>query len=147
MTDETDVAGRLAYVTGRLNRRIRAAAGTLSYGSLSALATVRKAGPIRLADLAAQEFISAPSTTRLVAELERRGLVSRTVDPLDGRAFLIECTEEGVREIDRAREARGSLVADIVGEVSDRERAALAAALDVIERSLERDDARLRTSR
>jgi DNA-binding MarR family transcriptional regulator len=141
MTDATsDVAGRLAILTGRINRRIRAASGGLSYGSLSALATVQKFGPIRLADLAAQEFISAPSTTRLIAELERRGLVSRTVDPDDGRAFLIESTPAGDLEVVRARQARADLVADMLGDLSPADWAAVNAALDIIQRSVEREE-------
>jgi DNA-binding MarR family transcriptional regulator len=136
-----DIAARLALTTGRLNRRIRPAGGGLSYGSLSALATVQKLGPIRLADLAAREYISAPSTTRLVAELERRGLVSRQVDPLDGRAFLIRSTPEGDREVVRAREARADLVDALLGGLSEDEWARLDAALDVIQAAIEREDA------
>ena len=136
----SDVAGRLAIVTGRINRRIRAAAGGLSYGSLSALATVQKFGPIRLADLAAQEFISAPSTTRLIAELERRGLVSRTVDPDDGRAFLIESTPAGDLEVVRARQARAELVGEMLADLSPSDWETVNAALEVIQRSVERDE-------
>jgi DNA-binding MarR family transcriptional regulator len=140
MAHSHDVAGRLAILTGLLNRRIRSAAGGLSYGSLSALATVQKFGPIRLADLAALEYISAPSTTRLVAELERRGLVSRTVDPDDGRAFLIESTEQGELEVARARAARADLVAELLGDLEPAEWAAIDAALDVMQRGIDRDE-------
>jgi DNA-binding MarR family transcriptional regulator len=139
-----DVSTRLAYVAGRLNRRIRSASGSLSYGPLSALATIQKYGPIRLADLASQEFISAPSTTRLVADLEKRGLVSRTVDPDDGRAFLIETTDAGETEVARARVARGSLVASMLDDLSPEELDAIGRALPAIERALESDEARHR---
>ncbi|MCU1534538.1 MAG: MarR family transcriptional regulator, partial [Glaciihabitans sp.] len=76
-----DVAARLAVIAGSINRRIRSAGGGLSHGMLSALATVSKIGPIRAADLAHHELVSAPSMTRVVAELEARLLVTRTVDP------------------------------------------------------------------
>ena len=136
----SDVPGRLAFVAGRLNRRIRSAGGGLSHGLLSALATVQKYGPIRLADLAHQEFVSAPSTTRLVAELEKRGLVSRTTDPDDGRAFLIETTNAGEAEILRARTARASMVATLMSTLSPEEVAAIEAALPAIERAIETDE-------
>lgn len=135
-----DVPGRLAFVAGRLNRRIRAAGGGLSHGLLSALATVQKFGPIRLADLSHQEFVSAPSTTRLVAELEKRGLVSRTIDPADGRAFLIETTSAGEAEIVRARSARASMVASLMSTLSPDEVAAIEKALPALERAIENDE-------
>jgi DNA-binding MarR family transcriptional regulator len=146
MTDDTtgrsDVAGRLAFVSGRLNRRIRGAGGGLSHGLLSALATVQKFGPIRLADLSHQEFVSAPSTTRLVAELEKRGFVTRAVDPDDGRAFLIEVTDAGQNEVLRARTARATMVAQLMSALSPEEHAAIEAALPALERAIENDERR-----
>jgi DNA-binding MarR family transcriptional regulator len=139
-TTSSDVPGRLAFVAGRLNRRIRAAGGGLSHGLLSALATVQKYGPIRLAELSQQEFVSAPSTTRLIAELEKRGLVSRTVDPDDGRAFLIEATSAGEAEVLRARSARAEMVALIMEGLTPEEYAAIEQVLPALERVIAHDD-------
>lgn len=139
-TTTSDVPGRLAFVAGRLNRRIRAAGGGLSHGLLSALATVQKFGPIRLAELSQQEFVSAPSTTRLIAELEKRGLVSRTVDPDDGRAFLIEATDAGEAEVLRARSARAQMVADLLDSLSPEQYAAIEVALPALERAIEHEE-------
>jgi DNA-binding MarR family transcriptional regulator len=132
MTD-AEVAARLALSLGRISRRLRAAGGDLSHGLLSALATIGKRGPIRLADLAQRELVSAPSATRLVTELEARGLVTRTVDPADGRAFLIETTEAGAQTILQARSARAELVAELLGQLNRADAAALAAALPALE--------------
>jgi DNA-binding MarR family transcriptional regulator len=136
----SDVPGRLAFVVGRLNRRIRAAGGGLSHGLLSALATVQKYGPIRLAELSQQEFVSAPSTTRLIAELEKRGLVSRTVDPDDGRAFLIEVTNAGEAEVLRARSARAQMVGHLLESLTSEQFAAIESALPALERAIEHDE-------
>lgn len=136
-SSSSDVAGKLAMVVGRLNRRIRSASGELAHGSLSALATVSKSGPIRLADLAAQEFVSAPSVTRLVADLEARGLVSRSVDPIDRRAFLIEATGAGEDALVVARTKRATLVAQILGDLDDDDLRAVAAAVPALERAIE----------
>jgi DNA-binding MarR family transcriptional regulator len=133
MSAANDVPGRLALSIGRLSRRLRAAGGGLSHGLLSALATIAKQGPIRLADLAQRESVSAPSATRLVTELEVRGLVTRTVDPADGRAFLIEATEAGVKTILQARSARAELVAELLAQLNRADAAALAAALPALE--------------
>ena len=135
--DADDVPARLALVVGRLNRRLRSAGGGLSHGLLSALATVSKDGPMRLAELAQIEQVSAPSTTRLVAELEAQGLVSRRPDPDDGRAVLISVTAAGSDTVVRVRSARGAMVQELFGQLSDDEVSAIEAALPALERTLE----------
>lgn len=131
-----DVPARLAFATGRLNRRLRSAGGGISHGLLSALASVAKHGPMRLAELSQIESVSAPSTTRLVAELESKGFVTRTADPDDGRAILIAITESGVEAIASARAARASMVAELFTELEPDEVATIAAALPALEKML-----------
>jgi DNA-binding MarR family transcriptional regulator len=138
MTDaaSADVPARLAFATGRLNRRLRSAGGGLSHGLLSALATVSKQGPLRLAELAQLESVSAPSTTRLVAELEGKGLVTRATDPHDGRAILISITPLGIETIAAARAARAAMVAELFESLEPHEVAAITAALPALEKML-----------
>src|ERR1051325_3298626 len=57
----------------------------LSGPRLSALSVIVFAGPIAMSALAAAEQVRPPTMTRLVAELERRGLVERERDPDDHR--------------------------------------------------------------
>jgi DNA-binding MarR family transcriptional regulator len=128
------VPARLALVVGRLNRRLALATGGLSYGLLSALATIAKRGPVRLADLAQIETVSAPSITRVVAELESRSLVARSVDPQDGRAFRIQVTDAGMDAVLRARSARSEVVAELLSDLSAAELAKVEAALPALER-------------
>ena len=132
----SDLPARLALVTGRLNRRLRTAGGGLSHGLLSALATISKQGPLRLAELAQVEQVSAPSTTRLVAELEAKGLVSRTPDPDDGRAILISVTEAGQRTVLVARSARADVMAELLERLAPDEVAAIAVALPALEKTI-----------
>ena len=131
-----DVPARLAFATGRLNRRLRSAGGGLSHGLLSALATVSKQGPLRLAELAQLETVSAPSTTRLVAELEGKGLVTRATDPADGRAILISITPTGIETIAAARAARAAMIAQLFESLEPQEVAAVTAALPALEKML-----------
>jgi DNA-binding MarR family transcriptional regulator len=128
---------RLALVVGRLNRRLALAPGGLSHGLLTALAMVSKRGPLRLAELAQLEGVSAPGATRIVAELETRGLVGRSVDPDDGRAFRIQVTDAGADAILRARAARAKVVAELLGGLSPAELAKIEAALPALERVIE----------
>jgi len=133
MSIDSDVPARLALSVGRLSRRLRVAGGDLSHGLLSALVTTAKRGPIRLADLAQLELVSAPSITRLVTELESRGLVTRSVDPSDGRAFLIQATVAGTEKILEARSARAELIAELLAHLGATNQAALVAALPALE--------------
>jgi DNA-binding MarR family transcriptional regulator len=133
----SDVPARLALVTGRLNRRLRAAGGGLSHGLLSALATVSKHGPLRLAELAQIEQVSPPSTTRLVAELEAKGLVTRAADPDDGRAILISVTEAGDSTVLVARSARAAAMAELLEHLDPAEVAAITAALPALEKTID----------
>lgn len=51
--------------------------------------------------LAEVGLLHAPSVTRILKELEERGLVVREPDPLDGRRMMISLSEEG-RDLVRA---------------------------------------------
>ncbi len=122
---------------GQLTRRLRSARGGLSHSLLSTLVSVAKHGPLRLADLAQAELVSAPSITRLVAELEGKALVSRTPDPADGRASLIQVTNAGLEAVQVARRVRQQMVAELLGPLSADEVASIEAALPALERLIE----------
>jgi len=131
------VSARLSLVVGRMNRRLAAAPGGLSHGLLMALATVAKQGPLRLAELAQIEQVSAPSMTRTISELESRGLVVRSVDPDDGRAIQLEVTSAGIDAILKARAARADVVAELLSGLEAADVARVEAALPVLERALD----------
>jgi DNA-binding MarR family transcriptional regulator len=127
-------AERLTLVVGRLNRRMQAATGGLSHGLLSTLAVVTKHGPLRLSDLAQLESVSAPSMTRIIAELESRGFVERRADPDDGRAVLVEAAEAGAAAIAEARATRAQVIVELLGQLDGTDSAAILAALPALER-------------
>lgn len=131
------VSARLSLVVGRLNRRLAAAPGGLSHGLLMSLASVAKRGPLRLAELARLEQVSAPSMTRTVSELESRGLIVRRVDPDDGRAIQVAVTPAGLDAILVARAARAEVIAELLDEMTPAELAKVEAALPALERVLE----------
>jgi DNA-binding MarR family transcriptional regulator len=127
-------AERLALVLGRFNRRLQAATGGLSHGLLSAMAVIAKRGPLRLSDLAQLEGVSAPTMTRTVAELEARGYVVRSPDPVDGRAVLIAAADAGTAAVLDARTTRAQLVSELLATLDEADAAAIAAALPALER-------------
>ena len=128
-----DVAARLAVAVGRINRRIRPAGHGLSLGLLSALSSVVRSGPVRPGDLARTEAVAAPTLTRLIAELERRGFLTRRPDPADGRAYLVEATGPGAEAVLQALAERADHVAALLTNLSDDQLAYIAAALPALE--------------
>jgi Transcriptional regulators len=98
------------------------------------LAVISKHGPLRLSDLAQLEGVSAPSMTRTVAELETRGYVVRSPDPVDGRAVLIAAADAGTAAILDARTTRAQLVGELLATLDEKDAATIAAALPALER-------------
>lgn len=132
---DDDVPGRLALAAGRLNRRIRSSTGGLSHGQLSALSTIVRNGPLRPSELAAIEVAAAPTITRIVAELEARGLVERTPDPQDRRSLFVSGTDAGTALLLEARSDRARAVADILAELTPEQVDAIRAALPALEQA------------
>lgn len=124
----------LSFAIGRANRRMLAAGQGLGQGHLNALATIFRSGPIRPGDLAQREFVSAPTMTRTLRDLERLGLVRRQPDARDGRSILVSVTEEGEHEVLRARSARAELLAELLAHLQPDQVATLRDALPALER-------------
>ena len=131
--DRADVAARLAVAVGRINRRIRPAGHGLSLGLLSALSNVVRNGPVRPGDLARMEAVAAPTLTRLIAELERRGFLIRRPDLDDGRSCFVEATGAGAEAVLQALAERAEHVAALLADLSDDQVACVAAALPALE--------------
>ncbi|MFF1879621.1 MarR family winged helix-turn-helix transcriptional regulator [Leifsonia sp. NPDC058230] len=131
--DDDDLAGRLALAVGRLNRRMRSSTGGLSHGQLSALSTIVRRGPLRPSEISAIEIVAAPTITRVVTDLESRGLVTRQPDPDDGRSFFVVGTDAGNELLLRARFDRAHTVTAILAELDDGQVARIREALTALE--------------
>jgi DNA-binding MarR family transcriptional regulator len=134
-----DVA-RLRVAIARLSRRLRRheLAG-LTPTQLSALATVDRAGPLRLGDLAAAEGIAPSTLTRLVTALEERGYVERCPVPGDARASTLAIAPAGRTVLERIRAEGTTVLADSLRTLTSEQLAALAAALPALEQLADAD--------
>lgn len=103
-------------------------------GLLAALST----RPFRVTELAAREGITQPAVTQLVNRLESRGWVERRTDPHDGRAVLVALTAGGVDALERVRAEYRALLHEEMAALDDREVETLAAAVDILDRLIER---------
>jgi DNA-binding MarR family transcriptional regulator len=135
------VAARLRLANARLARRVRqesmVAGDDLTASRLAALATIEDLGPITLGELAAVEQVQPPSMTRIVARLEEAGLAVRVVDPDDRRVARVEITDAGRRTLADSRTRKTAFLATRVARLSPDERAALAAALPILEQLID----------
>ncbi|SEK34139.1 MarR family winged helix-turn-helix transcriptional regulator [Streptacidiphilus jiangxiensis] len=69
---------------------------------------------------------SSAGTTKLVARLERKGLIERTRDPEDGRAYLVGMTDAGTEALRLGLEAHvPRLEAEVLGHLTDAQRGVL----------------------
>ena len=130
----SEVAARLTPALLRIGRRIRPASGDLAVGHFSTLATLYRYGPHRPSDLARIERFSAPAVTRIVGALEERGLVVRRPSPDDARSTLVEITDAGRDLLVATRTEQAHGVGRLLAVLDDDELAAVAGALDALEK-------------
>lgn len=95
--------------------------------ALSVLATLR-AGPKRITDLAAAEYLTQPGMTTLVSRLEDEGWVERRPDAGDGRVVNVAITKAGVAMLEKALAARTAVLQKRIELLGPKEKQALAAA-------------------
>lgn len=126
---------------GRELRREARALGA-SPGQVSLLVSIKYAPGIGIRELAARERMSPPAMTKQIDRLERDGLVERTQSVEDRRRVAIRLTEEGQRLLRRVRSRRTAWLAQRLGELDDRELAAIEAAIAPLGRLLREDEGR-----
>ncbi len=133
---DAGLASALRISTSRLARRLRRqrADTTLGATQLAALATLDRHGAMSPRELADHEKVQPPSMTRVVAELERRELVSRSPHPEDGRQVVLTPTEQGAALLREERRRREAWLARRLRELTPEEREVLRAAAPVLEK-------------
>jgi DNA-binding MarR family transcriptional regulator len=111
-----DPIAAIARAVLRLGRRLRSErpADSVSLSALGILATLRRRGPLLAIDLATLERLKPQSLTRLLAGMERAGLIERRPSTLDGRARSIMLTGKGRATLRRDLEARRAWLAGAV---------------------------------
>jgi DNA-binding MarR family transcriptional regulator len=135
----TSTATELRAVLGQLLRRLRTGGATPA-SQLAVLSRLDRGGPQTTSGLAAAEHMRPQSMAEIVAELQADGLVDRTPDPTDRRSLLVELTSDGRDFIRRERRRREDWLSQaIVEELSPREQALLAEAVELLRRLAELD--------
>jgi DNA-binding MarR family transcriptional regulator len=131
-----EVADRLHSAAIHLLRTVRRTDAVLEVGpaQLSALSVLVFGGPRSIGALARAEGVRLPTMSRLVATLERDGLVTRSPDPRDGRSSIVRATASGRRILRRGRERRVAELARRLAGSTPADAELLERAAAVIER-------------
>jgi DNA-binding MarR family transcriptional regulator len=120
----------------RVARRIRSqrvnTAVTLS--QLSALATLKKCGPLSAGEVAAIEQVQPPSMTKILAALEAGGFIERSAHPEDRRQSIISVAEAGFALLAAETRKRDEWLAVRLAGLSEDDRRRLVEATDVLDR-------------
>ncbi len=134
-TSEPPLPDRLHAWAIHLLRWLREAdrASPLSAAQLSALSVLVYHGPLSLTALADAEQVRPPSASRLVSELEERGLLERRRSAEDRRVVRISATAAGRRLLEEGRQRRLRALRAALEELEPGDRAALEHAVEVLE--------------
>jgi DNA-binding MarR family transcriptional regulator len=111
----------------RLSRRLRfeRPADSLSLTKLSVLAHLHRGDAVTPGEIAAADWLQPQSLTRVIAELEGDGLLTRTRDAHDRRQFVLELTAEGSAVLAADMGARDRWLAEAMRGLSETERQVL----------------------
>ncbi len=94
--------------------------------------------PRRITELAVEELVTQPAITLLVNRLADRGWVERVADPSDGRAVLVSLTPAGEAVFEQLRLEYRALLHEEMATLEDSEIDTLAAAIEILDRLIER---------
>ncbi|MFL5823444.1 MAG: MarR family winged helix-turn-helix transcriptional regulator [Solirubrobacteraceae bacterium] len=138
---DTETAGQLRTVIGRLARRLRTTAAAREAGltptGISVLLNVNRTGPCRMSELAEAEGLNPTMLSRVVSDLGASGLTERFSDLNDRRAAWVDITKKGRRLAERMRSERTEAVNAAMRALSGDERQRIERALPALEALVE----------
>lgn len=79
-------------------------------GTYKVFTVIARMAPVTAKALAEHMELDKAQVSRTIRELEELDLVTRSPDPRDGRAFVIEATPEALARLDEARSHHGRTV-------------------------------------
>jgi DNA-binding MarR family transcriptional regulator len=88
-------------------------------------------------ELAACERVQPPSMTKVLANLEQRGLVRRDVHPTDRRQVVLAITPAGEQLLASERRLRDAWLTRRLGALTPEERALVQRAIPILEKLAE----------
>lgn len=138
-TSVSELASLLRPSLLRLTRLVRNQRVDMSVSltQLSALFTLNKYGTLSAGELANYERVQPPSMTKVLANLEERGLLRRAPHPSDKRQAVIEITDAGRDLLDSERRSRDAWLSRRLDMLTGEERALLERAVPILDKLAE----------
>jgi DNA-binding MarR family transcriptional regulator len=131
------VIGNVQHATHRIGRHLESALAAVGVDQgeahvLSALAR----GPMTVAALVEAVGVKRSTLTNILDRLERRGLVTREINPNDRRSFVVRPTRGGARAVKKVAGAFAAVDAKLVRATTASEREAFDSVLARLEEIL-----------
>jgi len=139
-TGASDLASSLRPALLRLTRLVRnqRVDTSITLTQLSAMGALLKHGPMSAGELAAAEQVQPPSMTKVLANLEERGLVVREAHPTDGRQVILDITDAGRTLLTEERRSRDAWLSRRLGVLDAEELALLERVVPVLDKLAEK---------
>lgn len=136
MSRTAELASIMRISVMRLSRRLRAERSDvgLTLTQIATLGTLDRHGPLTPRELAEHEKVQPPSMTRVLAHLEKLGLIDRTPHESDGRQHLVSLTGSARALLKEDRRRREAWLDQRLAELTPSERDLLRAAAPLLER-------------
>jgi DNA-binding MarR family transcriptional regulator len=130
------LASALRLALLRADRRLRSQRVNteITLSQLSALATVKKCGPLSAGEVAAIERVQPPSMTKILASLEAAGWIERAAHPDDRRQSIISVTPTGRELLDAETRARDEWLTRRLADLGPEDKELIHKVIDVLER-------------
>ncbi|MGI8868942.1 MAG: MarR family winged helix-turn-helix transcriptional regulator [Mycobacteriales bacterium] len=129
--------GRIMRTTNRLKARMATEGQRGEWTAFHLLTALAEFGPLRLSQLAERSHIDPSTLSRQVAILVDDGLIERQVDPHDGRASTVACSEAGTSFLAKKRSHRDEFIAGVMQDWTEADRSHLAELLERFSASLD----------
>lgn len=109
-------ATQIRRTVSQLHRKLRPGLQPdgISLAKLSVIGQVNRIGRITPTELAALEGVKIQTLTRLLAELEADGWLSRVPHESDGRQSLLAMTPQGKKRLEKAAQASDASLAKVI---------------------------------
>lgn len=134
----------LAELIGRLRRSLRrrvresGAFPSLQEAQVELLRLLARSPGLRVQQAAVALQLRSNTVSTLATGLVRQGLVTRSVDPEDGRVVRLALTPAARRRMARWRDHRHAVLGEALTHLDGADRASIAAALDALTRLVTR---------
>jgi DNA-binding MarR family transcriptional regulator len=131
-----DAADRIHSAAIHLLRRVREVDEEMGItpARASALSVLVFGGPRTLTELARAEQVTPPTMSRLVAAMEREGLVRRFPHEQDARSVRLHATPKARRILERGRARRTELLDGLFAGLTAGERELVRRAAEILDR-------------